>query len=197
MMSRTHLSMGIATALVLAEPGSVPMCLAAIVGGGLGGVTPDIDTINGDYKSDSMVAQVLAIGIVALIFVIDRCFGLGISSAIFNNRKSAMPGAALYIGLLIVGFFTAHRSFTHSLLAMVLFSYAVNRVYTPLSVFYAAGYLSHLVLDVLNKRGIRLFFPLSFRVSLNLFYADRAVNRLLTKVGVKLSAILFVFKILW
>ncbi|MBN2457741.1 metal-dependent hydrolase [Candidatus Woesearchaeota archaeon] len=62
----------------------------------------------------------------------------------------------------VIGWIFAHRGIFHSIFPAILIS-------TPLLIFFGAGYalasftgyLSHLVLDMLNHQGVGLFFPLS------------------------------------
>ena len=43
MLRKTHVSIGIATALAVIHPGTVASCVFAIIGGAVGGWLPDID----------------------------------------------------------------------------------------------------------------------------------------------------------
>ncbi len=43
MLRKTHISMGITTALIMLRPATVPGCLCALLGGAVGGWLPDID----------------------------------------------------------------------------------------------------------------------------------------------------------
>lgn len=61
-----------------------------------------------------------------------------------------------------------HRGFTHSLLFLFILSKGCellvligqhNIVFISVSTGFLLGYLSHLVLDILTKEGIELFFP--------------------------------------
>lgn len=59
-----------------------------------------------------------------------------------------------------------HRGWTHSLVGLVLFSTLLLFVFSiDIAMAFAAGYLSHLLLDMLNPAGVRIFwpFPLSLR----------------------------------
>jgi membrane-bound metal-dependent hydrolase YbcI (DUF457 family) len=57
---------------------------------------------------------------------------------------------------------TGHRGFTHWLLTAAITTTIVAMVAYPLAQFWMAGYLSHLVLDMLTERGIPIFGPLGF-----------------------------------
>jgi len=57
-----------------------------------------------------------------------------------------------------------HRGFLHGLVACVVLSLVVGVVSLWGGFGFFVGYVSHLVLDCLTRGGIRLFWPLGFRV---------------------------------
>ncbi|RHW38157.1 metal-dependent hydrolase [Neobacillus notoginsengisoli] len=73
---------------------------------------------------------------------------------------------------IIVASFSSHRSYTHSLLGVIFFGFTASKLEASLGipgVFYAClgGYISHLIADLkilpMNKRGIKLFLPVSLK----------------------------------
>jgi len=71
---------------------------------------------------------------------------------------------------IIIASFSSHRSYTHSILGIVFYGVIASNLEASLQVpgvFYACsiGYISHLIADLkllpFNKRGIKLFLPLS------------------------------------
>jgi len=100
---------------------------------------------------------------------------------LFTGLGTVVAGlyaAQLWVSLLGVFIslapFTTHRSWTHTIWAVGLWTYighlADQRLgWHGVAVFAGAGYASHLVADTLTKSGIRYFFPLvdfSFKVPL-------------------------------
>lgn len=88
-----------------------------------------------------------------------------------DKKNTAISHKAKLVSF-VVRLFTTHRGFTHSLLALVLLG---GILYTPVMAagidwvtygYYGIllGYLSHLVLDMLNPEGIPLLFPVKFKV---------------------------------
>lgn len=67
---------------------------------------------------------------------------------------------------------------------------AVYLIYKPFSAPLAVAYFSHLVLDVLNKKKIPLFYPLKFGICLKLCYANKKANKVLMYVGFCIAAVL-------
>lgn len=195
MMSKTHFTIGLATSLYILQPQSLAECLIAVIGGAIGGVTADNDILDNDYEDDALTGQLLALGVTILSLVIDYYFNLGICKSIFNNMISAIIGGVAFIILWFIGFSSDHRTFTHSFLAMFLYSVAIAFISTTIAVGFMAAYLSHLCLDIFNKKKVPLFYPLRFGICLKLFYADRIANTILMYVGLVFSILLLLLGI--
>lgn len=83
----------------------------------------------------------------------------------------------------LVNMLFGHRTFTHSLLFLVMFAWLLNS-FIPndaVKAGFLAGMVSHYVLDMATKNGIKLFFPLSMTVRLPLT----------TKTGSKVESLVF------
>lgn len=189
MMGKTHLTVGIATALAVTQPATVPGCLAAVMCGAVGGVICDIDTLRNDGNNDSIAVQLTAAAIAAGVLAVDWWLNMGLCARVLSLDKNRLIFGALALFILwIIGFFSNHRGFTHSIAAGALFSQAVWMLCPPLSIPFAAAYTSHILLDLLNKKSVRLLFPMKGGVHFGLFYSDRTVNDLLFAFGIIASA---------
>ncbi len=74
-----------------------------------------------------------------------------------DNRKSTIGKFFPLIGIT-----STHRGFFHTPLATLCFWLLVRSLTGPvIGSAFLAGYLSHIALDSLSKKGIALFFPLS------------------------------------
>jgi inner membrane protein len=85
------------------------------------------------------------------------------------NRITRPVSLALRVTSFLLFRTVGHRTLTHSLLGVALFVILVAPVATlSLSLFAAlvAGYVSHLVADALNKRGVPLLWPVGRSVRL-------------------------------
>lgn len=121
----------------------------------------------------------------------DKWFGIGsglvimiVSSLIKQKHMLTITGIGVLIGgislsevwLILLGVYviiasiTSHRSYTHSILGVIFFGIIASKLEVSLGidgVFYAClgGYISHLLADLkilpFNKRGIKLFLPVS------------------------------------
>ena len=196
-MSKTHVTVGVASALgiALGLPNTPQILLASVAFGALGGTTPDVDILDDDYKHDALIGQLISFGLCGLMLGLDWLFRYEILSSILNNWIFAVIGVIGYLILYIKGYGSDHREFTHSFLSLLLFSIAVAFIYAPAVPFYAIGYLSHLAIDLLNKKGIQLFFPFKPKPCLKLCYASKTGNTVLMYIGLGASIILFIMNI--
>ena len=97
-------------------------------------------------------------------------------SVSFNEIKNNVPVAGniitrfIQIALSLSRKFLGKRGATHSLLMAALIWWAMQILWPsiPPPILYTiiAGYLSHLVVDMFNPEGIRLFWPVGPKISL-------------------------------
>lgn len=186
MMGRTHFAIGLATSLAVMQPKSVGECMAAVFAGALGGVTADNDTLN---QSNSLKGQLLALKTALGALLIDYFFKLGICESIMANPKKALVGLIAFLVLWFIGFFSDHRTFTHSFLAMILYSLAIGLIYEPFTLGFMVAYLSHLLLDVLNRKKMPLLYPLDLGICLKLCYSNGKMDTFLMYVGYITTAV--------
>ena len=93
--------------------------------------------------------------------------GIGVLAGGFSLSEMWLILLGVYI---IIASLTSHRSYTHSILGVIFFGVIASKLEISLridGVFYAclSGYISHLIADLkilpFNKRGIKLFLPVS------------------------------------
>ncbi len=190
MLSKTHLAWGITASLLVLQPRTPKDLAAAVIGGALGGSIPDIDNMKSRTNIDSIITQGTALLIAGGAVVLDWQYHLGILRYLMNHPESAVTGAVFYLIFAIAGFYSPHRGFTHSILAMALFTAAAGMIYPGAAEAYMLGYVSHLVLDLLNRKPLKLFFPLKKGICLKLCYSNRLANKLFFWSGCILSVIL-------
>lgn len=74
------------------------------------------------------------------------------------DTPTSAVGRKIPLFSLIAG---GHRGWTHSLMGLILFSAPLLSVFnTEIALAFAAGYISHLLLDMLNPAGVRIFWPI-------------------------------------
>lgn len=170
MTGKTHCFAAVATAVTIMQP-SRPM--AILFGASLaflGGLTPDVDLFQsklGQKVSKFIIGIFSAIIILSLI---KQYFDFDIFAYFSMDEllNSISRGVLLFLLLCSVGLNTKHRSFTHSILGGVLFTYCVYLAFPMYYIYFLIGFVSHIVLDFFNKKGLQLFFPLEERVCIPL-----------------------------
>ena len=187
MMGKTHFTIGLATALVVLHPESVGECMVALIGGALGGVTADNDTLQ---RSHAKMGHLMALRTMLLALIVDLVFRLGLCESVYENQPSAAIGLIAFIVLWLIGYCSDHRTFTHSFIGLILYSLAMAMIHQPLALGFAAAYLSHLVLDVMTRKKLPLLYPFDYGICLKLCYADRWADKTIRFFGYTVSAIL-------
>lgn len=189
MMGKTHLASGLSVAIAVAQPDTLSGCVACVMGGAVGGVLADIDMLDEVRRKDARGSQIAAWVTAAVLVLIDRAAHLGLCERVADGGTRPMIGLIAFAVLTLLGIFSSHRRFTHSLTAAVLYSTAVWLIDPSLLLPFAAAYGSHLLLDLINKKEIPLFFPLPFGFCLRLCYAQSPVNRVITMFGWVFTAV--------
>lgn len=106
-------------------------------------------------------------------------------------------GRKLPILSTLVSSIFGHRTFTHSLLFLLLTAFAAHLYFANQSILVGlmAGMASHLLLDAGTTNGIKLFFPSSIRIRLPLYIktggkAEQGVMAALTILSCYFIAVL-------
>ncbi|WP_373895718.1 metal-dependent hydrolase [Virgibacillus natechei] len=95
--------------------------------------------------------------------------GIGVIAGGSSLQETWMMLFGIYI---LIASFVSHRSYTHSIVGVIFFGIIVSKLETSLGIngiFYTClvGYISHLIADSkllpFNKRGIKLFLPVSLK----------------------------------
>ena len=202
MLGKTHFVLGMASALVIIQPQNVSGVITAMTAGAIGGWMVDVDIKNRDVERsndatreriyDIIIDTIFILAFIALDFFI----GKGMCQYVIDHWGVMVWGSLFgLLTLLLIGLNTKHRTFTHSFLAMALFSGVVYLFCRPAFIPFAIGYASHLIVDFSNKLGLQLFFPLKWRPCLKLCRSDKTANRILfwisLAVDISLGAFLF------
>ena len=190
MMGKTHLAIGMAAALAVSigkEPG---ICAIALSCGAVGGVIADVDALRHDYKHDALIGELLSVLVVALSLCFDYYLEWGILKSIIQNGYKSLIGCVVFVILWIIGLFSKHRSFTHSLTALVLYSCCFLPINIFMAFYFSIGYLTHLLLDLLNKKKLPLLYPMKKGLCFNLCYASKLANAIFMWIGFVSSLVL-------
>ena len=154
MLGRTHIALGIASSLIITRPETVPDVIAAVIGGSVGSWVVDVDTKKMDVDQEKISNLVINGLFIEAFVVLDYFFGNGMCQYVMSNWGVQVWGALMgFIVLMLIGYNTTHRTFTHSILGWLLFDATVYLFCRPAAIPFAIGYASHLVVDLFNKKG--------------------------------------------
>ncbi|MDO4428253.1 MAG: metal-dependent hydrolase [Atopobiaceae bacterium] len=162
MTGKTHLAVGAAAAMLAAGPAAGITGLAvAAAGGAAGAVLPDLDVRDTahPWRERLTRAGAAALLVGALVFDVVNDASLA-REAMARGVGMLALGAVGLVALACAARLSAHRSFSHSFLALAGFTAATSLVCPPLAPSVGLGFATHLALDVLTYRGLRLFWPL-------------------------------------
>lgn len=197
MMSKTHIAIGIASALAIAQTGSPESCVAAIVGGSIGGIIADCDITPSHAHKDALTGRLIVAAVAVVALLADHYANAGLCDYLIGHLGvSLISGIVVFSALTFVGGHTEHRSFTHSLVSMACFCIAVYLACKPLLPYFAIGYASHLTLDATNKQGIPLLWPLRTKTSLGLCTAKGAANTVVMIIGCIAVVLLLAYRMM-
>lgn len=196
MMGKTHIFMGTAAALALTSPDTPIGILSALAGGAVGGMMPDTD-LDSIKNIKDVNTKAIAGTVAGICFAVDFFCKCGMIESIRNsNHTVALVGLVGFIALYFIGAFADHRSFTHSILATLLYSTAVGMMCRPLAIPFAIGFFAHILLDCTNKKGVKMFYPSKKKLSLKWFYASKKANIVFYYIGIALTVVFGVIAVI-
>ena len=191
MLKKTHTAIGIASALAIMQPKSYTGILTTVVAGAIGAQLPDIDSTTSDSHRDADLICLSSVLFLCGAALCDQHWNMGLVNKIINNSSYVriLLGVFGLIGLCAYGKETSHRTFMHSLLSALGTTLAVWIAIPFAAPSFFIGYISHILIDLLNKRKVQILFPYKKGVCLNLCRSNGTVNSLLGSVGSALIVI--------
>ena len=192
-MSKTHLAVGLAASLAAAPPTAEGLSYA-LMGGAIGSMICDIDRGSTRPTRDLKQGWGLAFTVFFTAFMHrSYAYWQTFKAEQLLSNPMLLICLAFLIVLLLASINGTHRGFSHSLMMFACSSVLVFFISKKTCLFYAVGFLTHLLLDVMNKKPVQIFYPAK-GVSLDLFYADGLANRILFLLGTGAAAALLVLK---
>jgi inner membrane protein len=177
MTGKTHMTAGIAASLAAVMPGTPKEMLICVGAAAVGGVISDIDVSTSEARRDFNKLLGVAFVILLAAVSLEYSFQFGIYRMIRQHGYlELIAGMVLFFAVCIFGKTQPHRSFTHSFLGLALLTGSVYLMLPAAAVPFAAAMASHMALDLLNKKKVKLFYPYHKGVALSLCRSDGAVN---------------------
>lgn len=184
MMAKAHIAVGMAAAFSIMGPGSLSEALPVVTGAALGCLACDLDCENTTERSESSRYRAIMAAVAVAALIEDHLIGAGMwASAGSGEQYLWFTGLAAFVLVCTFASVASHRGFAHSLLALALETAALWLVFPAVAEPFAIAFISHLVLDLMNKKPVRLFYPAEKGFCLKWFYADRLANRVFAAAG--------------
>lgn len=183
-MAKAHVTIGMAAAFTAIAPHTVPEALPVIAGASIGCLMCDIDCESKREKTDSSRWRIIMLIVAAAALIEDHLLDAGMWRTLSESESylwfAGMAGFALTCAFASV---SSHRGFSHSLLALAAMTFCLWLVFPAAAPAFAIAFASHQILDITNKRPVRLFYPAKKGVCLGWFYADRFADKIAAVVG--------------
>ena len=185
MLGKTHMVVGMACGLAVMRPDSVPMLVVGMGAAALGALIPDIDVGTSQSHKDANIIVYMSVAVVALVVLAERFLHLDIYNRLLAHKGlvNILIPSVLFIIICAFGKEQPHRSFMHSILAIVLLTGCVWYLSPTLAIYFAIGFASHIITDLFNMKKVRLLYPLSGGVAFKLFHAHGTANSTLFVIG--------------
>ncbi len=193
MTSKTHFTVGIAATVFLTMPENFRDLILCLGTAGVGSVISDIDATTSESKKALKKVIIFSFFSVLFIYFSDKYMNTCIVSS-FRNDSSVMrfiTGFILLISVCIIGEKCPHRTLMHSLPGTAMIVISSYIILPKAAVYMLISMLSHILLDLTNKKKIKLMYPLKKpKLGFGLFYADGTANKLFFLLGFAFSVLL-------
>ena len=200
MTSQTHTAIGMTTALLVIQPKSFAEIACAAAGGIIGGAIADIDLNNHNGHKDNKIDILLfaySTAFICIFLAVDYLLGDGVCKYVLGHLNNITLACSLLIVIgLVFGYRSSHRSFMHSLFALCIFTVLIWTAFKPIAIAFGIGYLSHILIDLTNKSGIQLLFPIKKRFCFGWCSSSGKFNNFLVGPGKTIGGCLACFYIL-
>ncbi|NNG67552.1 metal-dependent hydrolase [Caldanaerobacter subterraneus] len=157
MLGRTHIALGLAgtTMMITINPKTAPITLTAAA---IASLLPDIDDDNSflNRKINFGFKPLGAVVFTALLFSL--------------GYLKVVPFISILVleVAILLSIFSRHRTFSHSLLGMFVYSTGIYLAYKSVFVPFVIGYGLHLIADMFTNSGIELLYPYRKRIGIGL-----------------------------
>ena len=182
MEKKTHVMCANALSLYIMKPDSISSLLITTTFATLGGIIADVDLK--DSTTDKLFDRLMTslVTVVVMSVFINYFFSMDLYSKLkeYSEILNYLISVSLFVIMAYLGSKSSHRSFTHSIIGCIVYSGIIaygfkENVLIP----FIVSYISHIVLDLLNIKGVALFYPSKYRLSLKLCESDGKVNKFL------------------
>lgn len=192
MTGKTHLSVGTAATVCVTQPQTLSSLLLCLGTAAIGSVISDIDVTTSESREQLNKISILTVLVIAALLFAEWKWNVGIryrfqkESNLYRLAVSFM----IFLGVCTFGKNQPHRSFMHSLPALVILNGIVYGIFPDLTPYFFTAMLSHMMIDMLNYKNVRILYPLKFGISLDLCHASGLVSRALFYAGLAVLSVM-------
>jgi len=181
MTGKTHMAVGVGAATIMLPSNDIKSILGGTALAVIGSLIVDIDT----HKSKGFIFLKNLLGCAIILIILGLLvkfkFNINIFNYITQNKEltKLFPAFVIFLILIVLGSISSHRSFTHSIIGFILFTIPIYMMTGELFKWFAIGYAAHILADILNKKEIKILYPIKKGVSLHLCSANGTVDKFL------------------
>lgn len=185
MTGKTHLVVGTASALLVTQPSTIKEFFLCIGVAQIGSIISDIDVSTSESRKNMNRIIKLVVVIVGILLFLEYQWKIEIIGFVNQDRNLVriLLGLMAFLGVCIFGKEQPHRSFMHSFLAVILLSGILWIIYPIIVPYFAIAMFSHIAIDLLNKKKVKILYPFKQGISFDLCYANGFVNHMLFGAG--------------
>lgn len=178
MECKTHIVCANALALAFVRPDSPTSLLLCLGAATIGGTISDIDVSDKDHKGYIILYSIITVISILLLGILELVFHIGVNDWILQNSSYSRIIICFILSILLCfyGYLKPHRSFLHSFLGVGLLILICYAGFGNVAIPFSIGIISHLILDLFNKKGLWLFYPIKKKYSLKLCVYNGEVN---------------------
>ena len=171
MEKKTHIVCANALALSIIRPTTMTSLLITVGSATIGSVLSDVDVKDSvpDKLFDRLMVSLITI--ICLGLVLKYILNIDIYNILmqYNKYFSYFISISIFITMAFLGSKTPHRSFTHSIFGCFIYSSIISYGFgLDVLIPFVVAFLSHIILDLFNMRGVALFYPSKYRLSFKL-----------------------------
>ena len=186
MTKNTHLAVGVAVTTMVLMPKELSEIAMCICGSAIGSVISDVDVSSSKPRKTLNKLISFSITAIAILVMLELVLKIPIYNMIESqtNAYRILLGYTTFLLLSIYGTTTKHRTYTHSIIGLISFTGVVWIAMPPLAIPFGIGMISHIMLDMLNTKKVRLLYPMkNGGIALKLCLADSKANKVIGITG--------------
>lgn len=191
MKQSTHIAVATATNLAIYRPDNIRSFALLVAASTIGGIISDIDVTTSESHKDLEKIIIISFISIVLCSISEVYYNIGIFDWLKNNLSIARN-----LGLILAffcicfwGMHQPHRTFMHSITSTIILSGILFFIHQPFAIFFGIAMLSHILIDLLNKKRVQIFYPFKFKYCLKLCDSNGKIDKIIGKLATTIIGI--------